>query len=294
MLSITVALEKAVSFLRSGGIPFPRAEAELLLAFVLQKDRLYLYSYAETPISPKDEGAFFRLVRRRAARVPLAYLTGEKEFMGLPFAIEEGVLIPRPETELLVEAIISWVGEHHFPGDNKGNELRILDLGTGSGNIGLSLLAHLPSSRVTGIDIDARAIELTRRNAKGLGIENRLELCRGNYWEALGAVKRRFHVIVSNPPYIPTSSLPLLQDEVRQEPRLALDGGEDGLEAYRAIFSGIGAHLDRPGLLALEVGRDQARDICALAEGYPGFFRKPTIKKDYAGIPRLVLLERKA
>jgi release factor glutamine methyltransferase len=294
LLSIAVALEKAASFLRSREVPFPRSEAELLLAFVLKKEQIYFYSHAEELISQKDWDDYRLLIGRRGAREPLAYLTGEKEFMGLPFAVEEGVLIPRPETEHLVEAVISWAGEHNFLTNNIKGELQILDLGTGCGNIGLSLLAFLPSSRVTGIDIEANAVELTRRNAIRLGVEKRLEIYRGNYWEALEAVDRRFHVVASNPPYIPTPFLPSLPGEVCREPRLALDGGEDGLDAYRAIFSRIRAYLRLPGLLALEVGQGQAEDVCALAEQYPGFFEEPKIQKDYAGIPRLVLLERKA
>jgi len=286
-LSITEALKKAVSFLKSRGVASPRLDAELLLSFVMQKERLYFYSHGEELLSREIWENYLALIKRRGAREPLAYLTGEKEFMGISFAVEKGVLIPRPETEHLVEKVISWVKENKLK-----EKLQILDLGTGCGNIVLSLLVFLPSALATGIDFAEKAVELTRRNAIRLGVESRLELRCGRYWKDLEGTDRRFHIVVSNPPYIPTSFLPSLPEEVRREPRQALDGGDDGLNSYREIFRRISAYLRFPGLLALEVGAGQAEDVCKMAELIPNFFKKPKICKDYAGIDRLVLFER--
>ena len=135
---------------------------------------------------------------------------------------------------------------------------------------------------------------MTKRNAIRLGVEKRLKLCHGRYWDVLEGKGLHFHIVASNPPYVPTSFLPLLPEEVRREPRCALDGGEDGLDAYRTIFSRISAYLYSPGLLALEVGKGQAEDVCEMAERNTNIFKKPKIRKDYAGIERLVLFERKA
>lgn len=291
-LSITEALKKAVSFLQSKGVTAPRFEAELLLSFVMQKDRLYFYSHGEELLSREIWEDYLALVKRRGSREPLAYLTGEKEFMGISFAVEKGVLIPRPETEHLVEKVISWVKEKKLDQENQKEKLQILDLGTGCGNIVLSLLVFLPSALATGIDLAEKAVELTRRNAIRLGVESRLELRCGRYWKDMEGTGRQFHIVVSNPPYIPTSFLPSLPEEVRREPRPALDGGDDGLNAYREIFRCISAYLRFPGLLALEVGAGQAEDVCKMSELIPGFFKKPKIFKDYAGIDRLVLFER--
>lgn len=290
--SIKEALQKAASFLRGRGIGDPRTEAELLLAFILNKERIYFYSHAEEELSQEARDAFLTLLERRGAGEPLAYLTGEKEFMGLSFSIRQGVLIPRPETEHLVEAVISWVREHSSFAGNNDEELQILDLGTGCGTIALSLLAFLPFCRVTGIDIDDKAVELSRHNAVRLGVDKRLKLFYGNYWDALRGKNLQFNIIVSNPPYIPTSFLENLPAEVRREPRLALDGGEDGLDAYREIFSQVSSYLRFPGLLALEVGIGQAETVCRMAENLPGFFQRIEISKDYAGIERVVLFER--
>ncbi len=290
-ISIKKALQKAASFLRGRGIANPRAEAELLLAFIMKKERIYFYSHAEEELSREARDAFLALVERRGAGEPLAYLTGEKEFMGFSFSIRQGVLIPRPETEHLVEAVISWVRENPSCVENKDEELQILDLGTGCGNIALSLLAFLPSSRVTGIDIDDKAVALARHNAVRLGVDERMELYRGKFWDILEDKKWQFNVIVSNPPYIPTSFLDNLPAEVRREPRLALDGGKDGLDAYREIFSLVSSYLRFPGLLALEVGMGQAETVCRMAEDLPGFFQRVEIRKDYAGIERVVLFE---
>ncbi len=288
-LSIKEALQKAASFLHLKEVENSRTEAEILLAFLVQKERIYFYSHAEEELSRETWDAYRSLVERRGAREPLAYLTGEKEFMGITFSINEGVLIPRPETEHLVEAVLYWVDSHI---ERKEKELQIIDLGTGCGNIALSLLVFLPSSRVTGIDIEEKAVALTRHNAVRLGVDKRLKLYRGKYWEDLEEQDFRFHVIVSNPPYIPTSSLSFLSAEVCREPRSALDGGEDGLRAYREIFSRVSSYLCSPGLLALEVGMGQAKAVCQMAEFIPGFFQKKEIRKDYAGIERLVLFER--
>jgi len=295
LFTISEALRKAVSFLHSCEIDLPRLDAEVLLAFILQKDRIYLYLYENEELPPEIWIIYEALIKRRGAGEPLAYLTKEKEFMGFSFSMAEGVLIPRPETEHLVEAVITWI-KLKYPGSEEAaspsSEIHILDLGTGCGNISLSLLLNLPAVQVTGIDREEKAVALTRHNAVALGAEKRLNLQCGRYWDDLeDPGERKYNVIVSNPPYIPTSELPFLQAEVLREPLSALDGGEDGLQAYREIFSKTHLYLASPGLLALEIGLGQADAVLSLAENCTDFFHQTEIQQDYAGIDRVLLLE---
>ena len=292
-VSIKEALQEAV-FILSGQIPDQaRFEAEIILAFVLQKDRIYLYLHSKEELPQEKWETFQSLVKRRAEGEPFAYLTGEKEFLGFTFSVRPGVLIPRPETEHLVEAVVAWVMERYQRPDETaplGRGLHILDLGTGCGNIAISLLLILPGAFVTAVDLNEEAVELARSNAAALGVDNRLELRCGRFWQSIKD-DEKFHVIVSNPPYIPTPALSTLPAEVLYEPRLALDGGEDGLDAYREIFAGAPLHLAAPGLLALETGQGQTSDIIRLAGDYPGAYKRAEIRQDYAGIDRVILFE---
>ncbi|MDO9534139.1 MAG: peptide chain release factor N(5)-glutamine methyltransferase [Bacillota bacterium] len=289
MISIKQALIEASSFLRENGLSSPRDEAELLLAFLLKKGRLYLYAHGENelPLNLREE--YRKMLFRRSEGEPFAYLTGKKEFMGLSFLVEEGVLVPRPETEHLVETALEWISLL-FPQSRDGKTLRILDLGTGCGNLAVSLAYHLPNAFLAGVDISAKALQLALINARRMDVEERVAYYCGDFWNALPEDDYRFDVVVSNPPYIPRLEIPLLSSEVQKEPRQALDGGVDGLDAYREIFRGIKKHLRSPGFLGLEVGEGQAQNIVAMGCRL-GFVNKVEIVRDYAGIERIVMFQ---
>jgi release factor glutamine methyltransferase len=288
-MSIKEALQEAASFLRGQGIGEGRVEAELLLALLLQTGRPYLYAHGETMLSFTQSADYAELCRRRAAGEPLAYISREKEFMGLPFYVEAGVFIPRPETELLVELVLRWAREAE---NNSGDavNLHILELGTGSGNIAVSLAYYLPRAYLVAVDADAKALATACRNSHRHGVAARINFLQGHYYRALetaAGVKRHFRIIVANPPYIEEGMLPGLPVEVRQEPRRALCGGPDGLDAYREIIAGALAVLLAPGLLALELGAGQAAEVKALAQR--AGFARAEVHKDYAGIERVLL-----
>lgn len=286
-VTIKQALQAGVAFLRQKGIAFPHNEAETMLAFLLCRDKPYLYAHGEEKIGPEIKGEYKGMLQRRGAGVPLAYLMGKKEFMGLTFFVNESVLIPRPETEHLVEAVIDW-GKRFYAQSIKNSPLKILDLGTGCGNIAVSLAYFLPFSFVTGIDLEKKALELAGHNAQNAGVSRRTRFLYGNCWGPLLPGAERFNIIVANPPYIPQKELPLLSPEVQNEPRLALDGGPDGLDAYRCIFSGAQEYLEMPGLLALEIGDRQAAALRKLSARF-AILRNSKTLEDYAGIERVML-----
>lgn len=286
-ITIREALLEAASFLRQKGVILPRMEAEIILAFLLNKERHYLYAHGEAKLGQEIQAAYRRMLERRGEGFPLAYLTGEKEFMGLNFGVNENVLIPRPETEHLVEGVLKWC-RSLIKAEANSFPLRILDLGTGCGNIAISLAYYLPFASVTAVDLDMKAISLARMNADNLGVAGRINFLCGSFWEPLSPAEEKFHVIVSNPPYIPRPELAFLPREVQYEPPLALNGGSDGLEAYRIIFSKIELYLASPGLLALEIGADQAANILKLGSKVT-LFQDFAIIKDYSGRERVIL-----
>ncbi len=288
--SIKEALLEAASYLRLQDVDQPRSEAEFILAFSLRQDRIYLYTNSERMLSSSQVEYFRSLVQRRGKGEPLAYITGIKEFMGLSFQVDENVLIPRPETEHLVEAVLEWLNLH-YPECSKAGEVRILDLGTGSGNIALSLAYFRESINIVGVDIENEAIRLARKNACALELEKRVEFINGDYFNSLPPGST-FHVIVSNPPYIPQNTQPFLSPEIKREPVRALDGGVDGLRDYRIIMQLAGSYLLSPGLLALEIGEGQVEAI--LNMGHHWGFKNAGIKKDYAECQRVILFSSPA
>lgn len=263
------------------GVDNPRLDAEVLLSHILCQDRLYLYVHYDQPLSVDELAAFRECVRKRAARIPVAYIIGEKEFFGLPFLVSPAVLIPRPETELLVEAVVRRLAGKPKP--------QIVDLGTGSGAITVSLLTQLPDAAVVAVDISAAALEVARTNAKRHGVEERVEWRQGDFWRPVTGLL--FDAIVSNPPYIPAEDVHFLSQEVKNEPILALDGGKDGLEYYRRLLAEGDSYLASDGFMAVEIGINQAAAIRLLAEQSP--FAIQEVCSDYAGIERIVVLTRR-
>jgi release factor glutamine methyltransferase len=239
----------------------PRLTAEILLSHVLKTGRVRLYVDLDRPLSKEELATFRALIERRMAGEPTQYLTGVKEFYNRPFKVDARVLIPRPETELLVEAAL-----HALPKDAPS---RALDLCTGSGCIAISLAAERPQASVLATDLSPDACALARENAEALGVSARVTISQGDLFAPVPE-DARFQLIVSNPPYIASREIPGLSVEVRREPHLALDGGQDGLTVIRRVIEGARRYLVPGGLLALETAETQGNAVRELlqAAGY--------------------------
>ena len=284
ILTIQELLRRATEFLTQNGIEEARLDAEVLLAHVLRMRRLYLYVHLELNLVEEDINTYKNLLHRRAAHVPVAQLTGNKEFMGLDFNITPEVLIPRPETEIMVQMSIEILGL------NK-DAITVADIGTGSGAIAVSMLYYLDNVTVDAVDISKAALAVAKSNAEKLSVANRLKLFEGDLTKPLAG--RTYDAILSNPPYIPTDVIDTLQPEVSQyEPRLALDGGKDGLKYYERIIDGAVPLLKPDGFLALEVGVDQSEPVRKMLESN-GQFDPINVIWDLIGIERIILAYKK-
>lgn len=236
----------------------PRLTAEILLAHVLQMTRVKLYIELDRPLDPAELKAYRALISRRADGEPAQYLVGQKDFYGRTFLVDPRVLIPRPETELLCEAVLQ-----RLPKDAPA---AVLDVCTGSGCIPVTIAAERPQAQLWATDLSADALEVARANAERLGVAGRVTFLQGDLLAPAGGLPP-FDVIVSNPPYVGTSEIPTLSREVQREPRLALDGGPDGLTLLRRLIPNAFSHLKPGGVLALEIGETQGAAVKALLEG---------------------------
>jgi len=286
--SVGDALRSATQWLRASGSRSPRLDAELLLATALGVDRAELFRTPERVLTGVEERRFDGYLVRRQAREPVAYIRGRRAFRALELEVTPAVLIPRPETETLVdvalEALAAVPGDAAAPGHY---EPLALDVGTGSGCIALALAAENPFVRLVAVDVSEAAVEVARRNAARLGLGGRVDVRRGDLLADLPP-RARFDLIVSNPPYIPEAEYRTLEPNVRDyEPRLALHGGEDGLDVYRRLIPAAAARLRPGGVLAVEVGAGQAAAVRALFAA-PGAFETAQERADLAGIPRVV------
>lgn len=251
-----------------------RLEAQILLCHAIQQPRAHLAAHDRDPILPEQAAAFDALLQRRLGGEPIAYILGEREFYSLAFRVTPAVLIPRPETELLVELALE-----RLPADSS---VRVLDLGTGSGAVAVTLALHLPRAEVVAVDQSAAALEVARENSQQLGADN-LHLIQSNWFSALE--QEKFDLIVSNPPYIAANDPHLTQGDVRFEPPAALASGEDGLDDIRTIVRGAATHLKPGGWLLFEHGYDQAaacRELLARAG-----FEQVASAADLASIERV-------
>jgi release factor glutamine methyltransferase len=276
--SLREALRWAVGFLAQSGSASPRLDAELLLAHVLGWERTQLYLRSEDLLAPAAARRFTELVRRRAAHEPVAYLLGRRAFYDLDLAVGPEVLIPRPETELLVEEALAWAKPLARP-------LNIVDVGTGSGAIALALARHLPQARVWAVDLSLAALRVAAANARRYGLEERVLLLCG---DLLAPLAGPFDLIAANLPYIAHDRLAALPPDVAAyEPPLALDGGVDGLALIRRLLDQAPARLARPGLVVLELDQGQGEAVTALARAHwPQ--AEVTVRRDYAGLERMV------
>jgi len=286
--SVGDALRSATQWLRASGSRSPRLDAELLLATALGVDRAELFRTPERVLSGSEERRFDGYLVRRQAREPVAYIRGHRAFRALELEVTPAVLIPRPETETLVDVALEALAA--VPGDAaapRHYEPLALDVGTGSGCIALALAAENPFVRLVAVDVSEAAVEVARRNAARLGLGGRVDVRRGDLLADLPP-RARFDLIVSNPPYIPEAEYRTLEPNVRDyEPRLALHGGEDGLDVYRRLIPAAAARLRPGGVLAVEVGTGQATAVRALFAA-PAVFETASERADLAGIPRVV------
>ena len=280
-------LRWTTGFFEERGLPTARLDAECLLAHALGCDRLRLYLEFDKPIAPDERASFRELVRRRAEeRVPVAQLTGRKEFWSLPLDVTPDVLVPRPETETLVEAALGLVPDREA-------ELRILDLGTGSGAVALALASELPKARITATDVSDAALAVAEANAERLGLADRLRWLSGDLFAALpDGDAECFDLVVSNPPYVAERDAAGLEPELAHEPRQALFAGADGTAVLARLVAEAPAHLAARGALALELAPEQVDALRGelVAAGLPVC----QVHRDLGGRPRVVTARREA
>lgn len=277
--TVRKVLDWTIDYFASRNIPEHRLSAELLLAAVLNCKRIEIYLQFERILSARERSLYREYIQRRIEREPVQYILGETEFMGLPFKVAPPVLIPRPDTELLVDCVIEYFREHLPP------PLRILEIGTGSGCIAISIAKHLPGAEVWAIEKNLAAMEIARENAAWNEVP--LHFVEGDFFQVYFQIPEKFDIIVSNPPYVSENDWLKLEPEVREhEPREALLAGKDGLDFYRHMIPLLGKLLKHPGMVFLETGYQQAR---AVAELLQPLSAKIEIKKDYRQIERLVI-----
>ena len=312
-MDIRAALKEGMAQLRAAQIPSYTLAAELLLMHALERDRAWMYGHPEESLDPAAAEKFRALIARRAAGEPVQYLTGKQEFWGLEFEVTPAVLIPRPETEHVVEVALARLGERgikiHMDTGAPRETLRVADVGTGSGCLAVALAWELPHAEVLATDISAPALEIARRNAARHGVAERVHFLQHDLLTGLaqtdpsGVVARYamaastqngplFDLIVSNPPYIARNEAEQLQREVRDhEPHAALFGGATGTEMYQRLIDQARELLRDRGILVLELGHDSAERVRGMFDAQPAW-TKVAITMDLAGIPRVLAAER--
>lgn len=282
-MKIKEALREGAQSL-TGATPTPNLDAELILCWLYDWDRIQIILKSDIDMQTDDEIRYAELIGQRKAGKPVQYIIRKQEFMGLPFYVDERVLIPRGDTEILVEAVLARLKECPAP--------RILDVCTGSGAIAVSLAHFIKAAEVDGTDISEDALEVARANARSLKVAQRTRWLHGNLYEALGDDTTPYDAIVSNPPYIDPQVIAGLEPNVRDyEPTGALDGGSDGLEFYPVLIAGSVCRLKPGGILALEIGWDQGAAVMAMIREN-GHFQEPELLTDLPGKDRVVLAVR--
>jgi len=283
-LKIKELVHRTTDYLAKHNIPSPRLDAEVLLSHLLNKERIFLYLNWDSILNTHTLDVFRKLVLERSKHVPIAYLTGHKEFMSIDFEVNEKVLIPRPETETLVEATLKKVALQ----PNK--EWIAIDMGTGCGNIAVAL-AKNRNVRIYASDISEYALSISRKNAKKNKVEKSIKFFCGDLYEALNGLNLdgKIDFIISNPPYISSADFNKLPIDIKQyEPRIALDGGVNGIDFYPKLIKGAEGLLKPNGFLVMEIGYGQVEEIKKLVSLCRSFF-KPEIVLDYGGIERVII-----
>ena len=287
-LKIKELVHRTTDYLAKHNIPSPRLDAEVLLSYLLKKERIFLYLNWDSILEEHTLDIFRELVLKRAKHVPIAYLTGHKEFMSIDFEVNEKVLIPRPETEILVEAVLS-----RMLSGQPNREWVAIDIGTGCGNIAVTL-AKNQNIRIYASDISEDALNISMRNAKNRRVEKSIRFLCGDLFKAFNGLNldRRIDFIVSNPPYVSSADFEKLPIDIKQfEPRIALDGGSRGMDFYPELIKGAEGFLKPHGFLIMEIGYGQVEEIKKLVSSSKAFLEPKTVM-DYGGIERVVICTR--
>jgi len=279
-------LQWTTDYFQRNNVSEPRTSAEVLLAHVLAEDHLFLYLNYDRPMETNELAAYRACIKRRLGGEPNQYITGIQEFWSLPLRVSPDVLIPRPETEVLVEAVLEFL-------DKDDSNVDILDLGTGSGAIAIALARELPAARIIATDLSLAALRLAQEYAKLHQVDERILFVRGDMFAAIPGASQKFRVVVTNPPYVSHAEILELHREIRDfEPRHALDGGPDGLAAIRHIVAAAPTVLSQAGGLFMEMGAGQAESVSGLVlESHE--YRSFHIRKDYSGLDRVLVAIKK-
>lgn len=277
-MTIKELLNQGVIMLKNENIDGPKVKARMLLQHVLKKSREYLIIYDKNEVTPMQRENYIKVVRRLLEGEPIQYIIGRQEFMKLNFLVNKDVLIPRQDTEILVEEVINIAEKIPNP--------VILDLCTGSGAIAVSLAKYIKNSKIYASDISKNALKVARENAKLNGVLNNIEFIESNLFDKIKDLK--FDIIVSNPPYIRTDEIKTLNIDVRNEPKLALDGGKDGLDFYKKITESAFQYLNRQGYLCFEIGYDQKIDVLNIIKEQ-GRYVETYSKKDLCQNDRVIV-----
>lgn len=273
-MTIKQAITKGMIMLKSNNVESPKLKARLLLQYVLDKPRQYIIVYDNKEIDKQQQWQYFVNIEKLTKGIPLQHITHRQEFMKMDFFVDENVLIPRPDTEILVEEVIKIAQKYNSP--------RILDLCTGSGAIAISLKKFVPNADITAVDISEKALEIAQKNAEKL--EAKINFVKSDLFDKLD--NKKFDIIVSNPPYIRKDEIKKLSEEVQKEPKIALDGGEDGLDFYRIIAKDGEDLLNEDGYIFLEIGYKQKSDVIKIFEKEK--YKDIVYKKDLSGNDRVV------
>lgn len=283
--TIIKILEWTTSYFKAKEVESPRASAEIILAFSLGVNRIDLYLQYDRPLNDSELKYYKSLISRRVQKEPVAYITGKKEFWSLDIAVTREVLIPRPETEFLVETAVACLDE-----DRGSVKKQVLELGTGSGAVILALASERPENVYFASDYSVNAVKVAKDNAERLGVDQNILFFCSDWFDSLSLDLTRFDAVLSNPPYIPTLVIPGLQPEIhRYEPTAALDGGMDGLNDLKSLIHSAVKYLNPHGSLILEIGHDQKEAVKDIADQC-GFYKEVVFIKDYSGIDRVVHL----
>lgn len=277
-MTIKQAITKGMIMLKSNNVESPKLKARLLLQYVLDKPRQYIIVYDNKEIDKQQQWQYFVNIEKLTKGVPLQHITHRQEFMKMDFFVDENVLIPRPDTEILVEEVIKIAQKYNSP--------RILDLCTGSGAIAISLKKFVPNVDITAVDISEKALEIAQKNAKKL--ETKINFLKSDLFDKLD--NKKFDIIVSNPPYIRKDEIKKLSEEVQKEPKIALDGGEDGLDFYRIITEQAINYLKTGSFLCFEIGYNQKNDVIKIIEDDQNY-KNTYCKKDLYGNDRIIITQ---
>ena len=277
-MTIKQAITKGMIMLKSNNVESPKLKARLLLQYVLDKPRQYIIVYDNKEIDKQQQWQYFVNIEKLTKGIPLQHITHRQEFMKMDFFVDENVLIPRPDTEILVEEVIKIAQKYNSP--------RILDLCTGSGAIAISLKKFVPNADITAVDISEKALEIAQKNAEKL--EAKINFVKSNLFDKLD--NKQFDIIVSNPPYIRKDEIKKLSEEVQKEPKIALDGGEDGLDFYRIIAEQAINYLKTGSFLCFEIGYNQKNDVIKIIEDEQNY-KNTYCKKDLYGNDRIIITQ---